>query len=1350
MVVVRRSCIEIPDDTAVPEGDRRRLEPAVSLPLAAFRGIPSYVLLADPGAGKTTAFHMEKEEIGSEAVLVSARDFLALDPSSRPEWWESTLFIDGLDEVRSGASDKRTPFDQIRSRLDQLGKPRFRISCREADWLGENDRAHLAAISQDGRVKTLRLEPLNDSDVETILGGRFDEEKVSEFLAQAEAHSVTALLYNPQTLGLLADVFEQEGHWPESRLELFQRACRLMVQESNTEHRLGNSRHSPDEFLRWAGQLCAVALISGRAGLSLNDMEDSQRHVPLGLFDEEGQSGASAALASRLFRAHEEGLFVPVHRHIAEFLAARSLATLIGEGLPLARVLALLSGGDGMVVTELRGLSAWLASLSVGSRGRLIEQDPYGVALYGDISQFSRLEKQRLLSAVSRETSRPNGPMWGTAETFKSLAIPEMASTFLAYLSEPSSAREHQLFLVFLLDILLAGGPVPGLSEALFQLVRDETCFPAVRRRAAQVLVEAHSDQPDIQDRLRALLDDVADGRVADEENELLGTLLGGLFPQSVAPSEIWDYLRAEPNRYYLGSFQLFWAKTIVDRACEKEDQLAALLDCLFERQDELRVPFARHHVLGLPGSLLVKGLELLGEKQSPRRIFNWLRSCSFDGTLSAEETQGSRMWLEGHPVVQKALILEALADDTVDGEVVWGAWIQLLLQGAEPPVDLGSWCLEQAQVAQSSRVAHGLLSLAVNALIKEKGCQSLSLELLLEGTSARPDLQDALTSLLRCEIPDKHLEQRRLALERKARTTERMEGKWLADMRSHLPLLQENRAPLPVLFELGKAYIYHRMTFDELLGGDHVLIQAALTSLVGSIERSDLPEVDEIIEIAANSRMHLASLPVLAGMSEMGSTVPPKLGKLEPDQLRTALAIHFCHPVGQDNVEWYLRCVEAAPEMVADILVRCARAAIAAGEKYVPGASRLAHQENHAEVARLVGLTLLKSYPLRGPVDQLHNLDSLLHAAARYADRSEFLDLIRQRLSRKSMTAAQRVHWLAFGAVLSSDKYLDELAGFVGRHQGRARQLAEAICGNGRTLLLSEGGLDAQAPSQRISVLELVIRVLGRIYGPVELSRDYESPDFNIQWAIHRLIQELGTRPEAVASATLRGLMADKSLGQWHLYLEEVQRKQEVLRRDATYVHPEPNEVIETMTNAAPANAGDLAALVVDRIEKLGETVRHGNTDDWRQYWNEGSHRRVGDPKHEESCRDAFLSDLRGLLPPGVDGQPEGQHSGRNRSDIRVSFRDFFIPVEIKKNNHRELWSAARRQLIEKYTGEPETAGYGIYLVFWFGVERTPPPAKGVRPASPEELQRKLEADLTDSEKRKISVRVLDVSPPG
>ena len=1099
-------------------------------------------------------------------------------------------------------------------------------------------------------------------------------------------------------------------------------------------------------MLRWAGQLCAVALISGRQALSLKDLEDSRSHIPVYLFDEEQQSGARAALASRLFRAPREGMFEPVHRHIAEFLAARYLATLIEEGLPLGRVLALLSGMDGMVVTELRGLSAWLASLSGDSRGRLIEQDPYGVALYGDISQFTGPEKQRLLSAVSREASSLNGPLWQAAETFKSLATQEMASTFLAYFQEPSSARDHQFFLVFLLDILLVGAPVPDLSETLFQLVRNERLLPAVRQRAVRVLVQARSDQTGWQDRLKELLDDVAHGRVSDEENEVLGTLLAGLFPQTVGPSEIWKYLSAEPSRYYIGSFQMFWAKRIVDLASENEDQLAALLDCFFDQWDEFSGRRPSLAVYGLPGSLLVKGLELLGETESPRRILNWIRGCSVSGTQSAEATQ----WLECHPAVQKELILEALADERVDVGVAWSAWIQLLLQGAKPPEDLASWCLEQALVSPSSRVAHGLLSLAVNALVEGKGCHGFSLDLLVERTSSRPELQETVTSLLQCKILLTHLEQRRLALERDARTTGRAEGKWLAEMRDQLSLLQESRAPLPVIFELGKAYVYHRGSFDQLLGNDQALIQAALISLVGSIQRPDLPEVNEIIDIAANSRMHMASLPVLAGMSEIGRTAPHKIDELEPDQLRTALAFYYCNPVGHDNVEWYLRCVETMPEIVADVLVRCAGTAIIAGEKHVPGVSSLGYQENHAQVVRLVGLKLLKSYPLRGPVDQLHNLDSLLHAAARYADRSELLDLIHHRLRRKSMTPAQRVHWLAFGALLASADYLDELEGFVGHHQGRAKQLAEAICGNGRSLLLSDEGFNEQETDERISILEVLIRLLGKIYGPVELTGEHVSRDFGTQRAIQRLIQQLGSRPEENASEALRGLMSDKALDQWHPHLGEAQREQVVLRRDATYVHPEPSEVIATLTNGGPANAGDLAALVVDRIDKLRETIRHGNTDDWRQYWNEQAHRRVGEPKHEESCRDSFLSDLRRLLPPGVDGQPEGQHPERNRSDIRISFKDFFIPVEVKKDDHRELWSAARRQLIEKYTREPESAGYGIYLVFWFGGERTPPPNTGVRPASPEKLQSRLEENLTDSEKRKISVRVLDVSPPG
>ena len=144
---VSRTCTEVP----AGDGDRH----THSRPLEEFREAPAYVLLGDPGAGKTTAFESERDALGEEkACKISARNFLAFDPQNHPEWRGKVLFIDGLDEVRAGSADIRTPFDQVRGKLDALERPPFRLSCREADWLGENDRKHLESVSPDSAVRS--------------------------------------------------------------------------------------------------------------------------------------------------------------------------------------------------------------------------------------------------------------------------------------------------------------------------------------------------------------------------------------------------------------------------------------------------------------------------------------------------------------------------------------------------------------------------------------------------------------------------------------------------------------------------------------------------------------------------------------------------------------------------------------------------------------------------------------------------------------------------------------------------------------------------------------------------------------------------------------------------------------------------------------------------------------------------------------------------------------------------------------------------------------------------------------------------------------------------------------------
>ena len=333
-MIVPRTCTEI---SAKNEDQHREKEPR---PLEAFRDVPAYVLLGDPGAGKTTAFEVECAALGENACLITARDFLTFDPQSHPEWHDKTLFIDGLDEVRAIRRDMVTPFDEIRGRLDSLGKPRFRLSCRAADWLGANDQEHLESVSSDSKVTVLRINPLKDSDIASILDDRPNLGDAQTFIALAKDRGVDGLLVNPQTLEMLADVVGEGGGWPKSRKETFEMACRQIVDEHHKGHQAAQESNSPpssDQLLDAAGRLCAVQLISGAAGYTLHGQSDEE-YPALDLCDYDTPETLRSALATKLFKGASNNRFIAVHRHIAEFLGARYLAGAIKRGLPARRV----------------------------------------------------------------------------------------------------------------------------------------------------------------------------------------------------------------------------------------------------------------------------------------------------------------------------------------------------------------------------------------------------------------------------------------------------------------------------------------------------------------------------------------------------------------------------------------------------------------------------------------------------------------------------------------------------------------------------------------------------------------------------------------------------------------------------------------------------------------------------------------------------------------------------------------------------------------------------------------------------------------------------------------------------
>ncbi len=697
--------------------------------LSAHRDDSAYVLLGDPGAGKTTAFQDEHRALGrARTHLINARDFRTLAP--RTEWRNKTLFIDGLDEVRAGSPDARTPFDAIRERLDVLGRPRFRLSCRAADWLGANDRRHLESVSPDNRITVLGLDPLTSDDALRILDGDGDgPSDAASFIESARDRGLDAMLANPQSLVMLADAVGAGGEWPTSRTETFERACRSMAEEMNEEHAnaLEDWHAPPDVLVDAAGRLCAGLLLADRDGYALRQAASDARYPLLdGCVAEPEGSPESAvgaastgpggarrlsrrALGTRLFTSPSaDGCCSPVHRHVAEFLAARHLARLIEAGLPAPRVLALIAGGDGTIVTALRGFSGWLAALCrcSGVRRALIDRDPVGVALYGDAAGFSTDDKRRLLQAVHRDASRL--VEYPSSSGSRSFVTADLEPALREILTDPDRGREQQSFVYFVLRAVAA--PLPGVSELLLEVVRDDGRYADVRSTALQAFIRAMPGGQDREAALVVLLDEVHRGIVPDPDGELRQELLSHLYPGFLPASRVLDYLTEGPGG------TSFW-HSLPERATDTD--VAVLLDHLARRRDAPDPAAAGAGreatdpaLAGLNTlDLLARGLEAHGDALDAGRLWDWLgvglvsRPYAESLALLDDETGAGNggpvplvhAWLAARPDRQKAIVAEGLRRWTASGHSAGGPGIDERLYEADPPPDLACWCLDEA-----------------------------------------------------------------------------------------------------------------------------------------------------------------------------------------------------------------------------------------------------------------------------------------------------------------------------------------------------------------------------------------------------------------------------------------------------------------------------------------------------------------------------------------------------------------------------------------------------------------------------------------------------------------------------
>ena len=579
----------------------------------------------------------------------------------------------------------------------------------------------------------------------------------------------------------------------------------------------------------------------------------------------------------------------------------------------------------------------------------------------------------------------------------------------------------------------------------------------------------------------------------------------------------------------------------------------------------------------------------------------------------------------------------------------------------------------------------------------------------------------------------------------------------WASLLRSELDDLLTNRFAAPNLHTLAQACLGMFIDLDEhapprqricqFVGGHEDLVEPVMAAIREAAFRNDVPTVDKTIALNSESKHSWMAYPVLASLQLLEEENPSRLDQIEEGRKREALAIRFCVAADTTPGRWHRRWLQQNPEMVVDVLVRCATHEIRRGDHATVCLNTLNWLTGHDDLVQDARLQLIDAIPLRAPNMQMNLLDSLLTRPMRHPDKAAILKIARKKLSLKSLVVAQRVRWLAVDALLAPSPNLSSLRTYVGMNDTRVRHLAEFLRRSSRNDDMSRTVLaDVRYPD----ALRDMIEVLGPSFPPAHGESGAVSLGMEMSDLISQLINQLGAVPGPNVDRALTEMAHDPRLGPWRDWLNGAQERQRVVSRDTAYNHASIDEIHRTLSSGAPANAADLAALLVDRFEEISKHLRGDNSNPWRHFWSDDRTNPPTEPKHEETCRDALLGMLNERLPEDIEAAPEGRYAADTRADIRFGCAGFNVPVEIKKNSHRELWSALRRQLIDRYTTDPDTSGYGVYVVLWFGPNETRTAPDGGRPNTPEKLRQRLEQDLTPDEARKISVVVLDVTKPG
>lgn len=1309
---------------------------------AAWRDRHAYILLGDAGMGKSELFRHECMALGDSAIFVTVQDFVDFyGHKSADELKGKTLFIDGLDEARS--QNGQSVVSDLRQLLVTLGSPRFRLSCRAEEWLGKVDHDSFSKLLPTGQeLLVAHLQPFTRDDVFAFLQGEgMDAE---QFYEQAERSNLHDLLGNPHMLDMLAKVVQEQKGWPQSKKEVYQLACRQLVTEHNDIHQQYKSQHPDQQLLLAAGYWYATLLLSGRR-VATHTLPESDRLLSLnktaGFADE--NLPLADVLKTRLFLANGNGEFGFVHRSVAEFLAALYIADCLENGLPLMRVWSLLCIERG-VASHLRGLYGWLASLAgAGVRREVMALDPLALLVYGDARHFSSTDKSLLLDALRRQIrDEPNFlyhdvPYRELCSAMAVLATTDMEGVLVDKLAAIAEEESERRFSQLLLNGMEHGCYFPSLQRRLTDIVGDSELPLGLRQAALRPLL-AHAANLDV---CLRLLEQLRRGEISDPDWALIESILESYYPNHISPDKVLDYFQPYTctGRSTL-RWQTFWTRDLLERTpC---NALPLMLTQLAQREKLAASDFDPEYERDeLAATLLKQILAKLGDSLPVEQLYQWLK-VDLDYEKRQRGESALREWANKYPQRYQALLLHALRDHCPD--YLQGNF-RLVISRVLVPDWLWSWVFACIKQEDCNDLRPTFFSLAKRGL-EVSGCP-YTLDDLYQLSCEYPELSGKLDDLY-CALSDDDWQRDNYL--RKMRGEQLEKDRHAQNQHSFHEIsdeLENGSADLKALDWLAKhywrAFPYRQepvKTPLEILmaelNGDAELAAVCLQALCSTLQRPDLPTWQDLLVegYAGESACRVA-------LHEMHFHSPGQLLALPDDMLRLAAGLRLVSN-GGDETDWYETLQTQRPVICADVYRHYFQLVL--DREWDGTQLKSLVRNDYAAVSKLLIPELFTALPQELSDSMWEVAPILWCAGVRHAENhAAQLGWLQQQW--QGNHADERVAMLlVMGLMLEPVMHADRAIAFVQTDE------------RGRFFITAMNQLDEclRLDAWPSKLLWHCLQQLGTVFPPpVFIQGMHRSADNDKSRLISNMLTMLSRRSDDESVQLLAQLYACETLAAWRDEVKFAIAEQRKVRRNALFHALVPGQVVSTLKGKAPSSIADLQALVVHELGMLAKEIRDGSGDAYKQFWNEDQYGRVTEPKIENSCRDVLSHLLKERFAKmDVSIIEERQHANTKRADLCFEYPvlRLKLPIEIKRSNHSELWTAVSEQLVPRYTCDPGSHGYGVFLVFWFGKDYvTSRGRKLKKPESATELDQMLNDALTDSERQTIKICVVDVAQP-